>query len=164
MKISRLLFAITALTAIWIVLRESLSIFDVVLGVAVSLACIFFARRFLPTDEVDNVRLYKLLLYPLWLLGQIYMSGFFVIKMILFGARADFIHVDTKLKSNITRVIMGNSITLVPGSITLDHNDHKFTVVMMRGKNAPKPKGDMGEQVKGKFEAKLIKAEIDTSV
>jgi len=159
MKVPRLLFAIISLTAIWIIMRESFSFLDVVLGVAASLACIFFARRFLPTDEVDEVKLSRLFLYPVWLLGQIYLSGFFVIRMILFGARADFIHIDTKLKSNILRVMLGNSITLVPGSITLDHNDDKFIVVVMRDKNASNPKGDMGEQVKGKLEAKLIKAE-----
>jgi len=159
MKFSRLVFSIIALTAIWIVLRESISVLDVVLGAAAAASCIFFGRRFLPADEADDVKLSRLFLYPFWILGQIYLSGFFVIRMIIFGARADFIHADTALKSNILRVILGNSITLVPGSITLDHNEHGFTVVMMRGKNASEPKGDMGQAVKGKLEAKLIKAE-----
>jgi len=159
MKFSRTLFAVIALTAIWIVMREQFSIFDLVLGAAAGIACIFFARRFLPIEEEDTAKLSRLFLYPLWILGQIYMSGFFVIRMILFGARADIIHVDTKLKSNILRVILGNSITLVPGSVTLDHNEHGYTVVKMSDKNDSAPKGDMSEAVKGKLEAKLIKAE-----
>jgi len=159
MKFSRLLFSIISLTVIWIVLRENISVFDIIMGVAAGTACLFFAQKFLPDEEVDNVKLYKIITYPFWLLGQIYLSGFFVIRMIIFGARADFVHIDTKLESNILRVILGNSITLVPGSITLDQEGRKYTVVWMRDKGASDPEGDISSAVKGKLEARLIEAE-----
>ncbi|MCL2392495.1 MAG: Na+/H+ antiporter subunit E [Oscillospiraceae bacterium] len=159
MKFSRLLFSILFLTVIWIILRENISLFDVVLGVLVGIACIMFARRLLPLEDSDNVNFSRLVTYPFWLLGQIYLSGFFVMKMIINGARADIVRVDTKLKSDILRVIMGNSITIVPGSITLEQEDHEYTVVWMRPSSASDPAGDVGNAVKGKLEAKLIKAE-----
>ena len=161
MKFSRLLFGVLALTVTWIVLRETIGIFDVVLGVVAGVACLFFSQRFLPTEEVDTVKFSKLITYPFWLLGQIYLSGFVVIKMIITGARADFIPIDTKLRSNVMRVILGNSITLVPGSITLDQNENEYVVVLMRDKTAPDPVGDMSDTVKGKLEARLIRAEKD---
>jgi len=159
MKFSRLLFSIVSLTAIWVVMRESFSLFDVAIGIAAGFACLFFSQRFLPTDDMDNVKFTRILTYPIWLLGQIYLAGFSVIKMIILGARADFVQVDTKLKSNIMRVILGNTITLVPGSITLDQDESNYTVVWMRKKNAPDPEGDVSEAVKGKFERRLIKSE-----
>jgi multicomponent Na+:H+ antiporter subunit E len=159
MKFSRLLFSIVSLTVIWIVLRENISVFDVIMGIVAGTACLLFAQRFLPSEEVDNVKFHRIITYPFWLLGQIYLSGFFVIRMIIFGARADFVPIKTKLDSNIMRVILGNSITLVPGSITLDQNKNKYTVVLMRDKDASDPEGDMSDIVKGKLEARLIKAE-----
>lgn len=159
MKFSRFLFSVVSLTVIWIVLREEISVFDVVIGVAASIACLFFSQRFLPADDVDDVKFYRIITYPFWLLGQIYLAGFVVIKMIIFGARADFVQVNTELKSNIMRVILGNTITLVPGSITLDQSQDHYTVVWMRRSDAPDPVGDLSEAVKGKFERKLIKAE-----
>jgi len=159
MKFSRLLFSIVSLTVIWIVLRENISVLDIVVGIVAGTACLLFAQRFLPSEEVDNVKFHKIITYPFWLLGQIYLSGFFVIRMIIFGARADFVPISTKLNSNIMRVILGNSITLVPGSITLDQKKNKYTVVLMRDKDASDPEGDMSDIVKGKLEAKLIKAE-----
>jgi len=159
MKFSRLLFSIISLTTIWVVLRENISIFDVVVGIVAGTACLLFAQRFLPDEEVDNVKFHRIITYPFWLLGQIYLSGFFVIRMIIFGARADFVHIETKLESNIMRVILGNSITLVPGSITLDQNENEYTVVWMRDKDAGDPDGDMSDAVKGKLESKLIRAE-----
>jgi len=159
MKFSRFLFSVITLTIIWVILREEISVFDIIIGVLASTACLFFSQRFLPADDVDNVKFRRLWYYPFWLLGQIYVAGFSVIKMIILGARADFVNVDTKLKSNIMRVILGNTITLVPGSVTLDQEQNHYTVVWMRSKDAADISGDMSEQVKGKFERKLIMAE-----
>ncbi|MCL2365953.1 MAG: Na+/H+ antiporter subunit E [Oscillospiraceae bacterium] len=159
MRFSRKVLGVFSLAVIWIVLRENFSLFDVALGVGAGIACLFFANRFLPAEPSEEIKLSRLITYPFWLVGQIYLSGFFVIKMIVLGARADIVHFNTRLNSNVLKVIMGNSITLVPGSITLDYHDSEYTVVWMRAKNASKPKGDSGNAVKGKLEARLIKAD-----
>jgi len=159
MKFSRLLFGVLFLTIIWIVLRENLSLIDIALGLVIGTACMVFARRLLPLDESDSVRFSRLVTYPFWLVGQIYLSGFFVMKMIILGARTDFVRIDTELKSSILQVILGNSVTLIPGSITLEQVEDHYIVVCMRDKSAHRPKKDIGDILKGKLEARLIKAE-----
>jgi len=160
MRVFRRVLGVLSLTIVWIILREDFSLFDVALGIVVGSACLFFTGRFLPAERFEAIKLSRLITYPFWLLGQIYLSGFFVIKMIILGARADIVHFNTDLNSTILKVIMGNSITLIPGSITLDYHDKEYTVVWMRARTESKPKNS-GDALKGKLEARLIKADCD---
>ena len=158
MRFFRRVLGVLGLALVWILLRENFSLFDLALGIVAGAACLYFTSRFLPAERFEPIKLSRLITYPFWLLGQIYLSGFFVIKMIIMGARADIVHFDTKLNSNTLKVIMGNSITLIPGSITLDYTGSEYTVVWMRARTSSKPR-NAGDALKGKLEARLIKAD-----
>lgn len=49
------------------------------------------------------------------------------------------VEIDPKLKSNIALVLLGNSITLTPGTLTLDEHDGKLYIHCLNAKSA-KPK------------------------
>ena len=153
------IYATIALTFLWVLLREEFSVSTVIIGFIVSAACMFYSQKYLPLEKIADVNFFKLIFYPIYLLGQIYWAGFYVIKIILTGAKIDIVEIDTKIKSNTLRVILADSITLTPGSILLDLTDDKITLVWLRPKNSPVPCEGDGDKIKGHMEKTLLKAQ-----
>jgi len=152
---------IALLTVIWVVLREEVTPFTVVTGVGISIGAIAYSRRFLPLSRITNVSFSVLIPYIFYLIGQIYLSGFYVIKIILQGkARADIIETRTVITNEALRVILADSITLTPGSILLDLTEDRITVVVLMSSNEPAVTGAEADGlVKGHLEEKLIAAQ-----
>jgi multicomponent Na+:H+ antiporter subunit E len=148
-----------ALTLVWVLLSERLSVFVVVTGIAASILCLSFSRRYLPFKEITNVRFKKLVTYPFYLIGQVYLSGFYVIRIIITGARVDMAEFKTDISNEFLRVILANSITLTPGSILLDLKGDTLTALWLRKKSDPAGHENVGEILKGGLEKRLLKAE-----
>ena len=152
------LYSIILLTAVWVILREGFTISIVVSGLVISACCVFFALRFLPLSKTDPINPLRLALYLFFLLGQMYSACFMVIKIIFTGAHVEIVEIQTKLTNKFLRTILVNSITLVPGSVSLGLEDNRITVLWLKKKN------DIGsanadEFLKGKLERVLIKAQ-----
>ena len=151
---------IALLTFVWIILREDFTVFTIVTGVVISIGCMAYSRKFLPLKKITNVDFFKLFLYLFYLIGQIYLSGFYVIKMILFDkARADLIEVRTAITNQSLRVVLADSITLTPGSILLDLTEDRIKVVLLISVSEPKELENVDQLVKGRLEEKLLKAQ-----
>ena len=154
-----MIFAVPALTLLWVILMEELSIMSVALGVLTGIIVTLFSRRFLPYQQIENVNFFKLLTYPFFLIGQTYVAGFMVIKIFIKGAVVDIVTVKTKLKNETLRVILADSITLTPGSILLDLDENNITLLWMKDKETKTDPEIAGELLKGKLEKRLLKAE-----
>ncbi|GAH60549.1 unnamed protein product [marine sediment metagenome] len=65
-------------------------------------------------------------IYPLVLLTKVYLASFKMIIPVITGqSNPRVVHFRTRLKSELARVVLANSITLTPGTLTLDlDNDH----------------------------------------
>ena len=151
---------ILALTCVWILLREDFTIATIISGVVFSILTLIFCNKALPMGRVGDVRFYKLAMYPLFLIGQVYMAGFHVIKLIFTGASAEIIQVKTGLESESLRILLVDSVTLTPGSVLIKLDGDEFTLLWLKGK------GDEGlsenqrdEIIKGKLEKWLSRAE-----
>ena len=145
------------LTLIWIILREEFTPFTVTTGIIISLACIAYSRKFLPIKAIENVKPFWLIMHLFYVLGQIYLSGFYVIKAIITNARADILRSRTALTNETLRVILADSITLTPGSILLDLTEDRITAVVLIEKEDSVDNPD--EWVKGSLENFLLKAQ-----
>ena len=155
-----MLFSIIALTIIWIILRESVTISTALIGIVISTGCVFLYNRIMPLPGVKSVKTFRLLLYLVYLFGQVFLGGFLVIKRIVVGADVDIVPIKTKISNNFLQTILSNSITLIPGSISLDLNDDTITVVRFKEKSDDSRDTEKaGESLKGKIERVLIKAE-----
>jgi multicomponent Na+:H+ antiporter subunit E len=89
-----------------------------------------------------------------------YWAAILAIKLILVGAKADVVKIRTKIKSDFLKVALANSITLVPGSVTLDLKDNRLTVMMLRDKNAKdEDLENAGKLMTEKLEKRLLKAQ-----
>lgn len=77
-----------------------------------------------------------LLRYWLYLLGQIIQSNVQMVKIIL-SPSADIdprlVHVRSQQRSGLGRVVLGNSITLTPGTVTVDIHGDEFEVHALNG-------------------------------
>jgi len=152
---------VMALTFVWIILVESLSIVAISTGITISVACVFFAKKYLPLDKIRGVNFSKLATYPFFLIGQIFSSSIYVSKIILFGAKTDIVEVETSIENDSLRVMLADSVTLTPGSLLLELQDGKMTILWLRGKNAPDVTqvADANIQIMGKLEDRLAKAQ-----
>ena len=153
------LFVYIALTLVWIVLVEEISWRSLAMGMFFTIICLHFAGKFLPYEEIRRVNFFRLITFPFFLVGQIYASGFVVIKIILKGHKLDIVTVRTKIQNETLRVMLADTITLTPGSIMLDLVDDFVVILWMREKGLKVDSDTAGELIKGKLERGLLRAE-----
>lgn len=127
-------FAQLALTAVWVIMMEELSWRSVAMGLLFSMLAVFFISKFLPYPEIKDVRFFKLLTYPFFLIGQIYLGGFQMMKAVLKGSAVRIDTVKTDLKAEALRVILGDSVTLTPGSVLLGLEGDELTFIWFHDK------------------------------
>ena len=115
---------IVLLTFLWIILFERFTPFIILSGLCVVSLSIWFSEKFLMDDTFYALfpfNIFKLFRYAVFLILEIYKSGFSIIPVIFTGnAKPGVVEIHTELESNISLVILCNSITLTPGTITLD--------------------------------------------
>ena len=154
------LYAVLLLTFVWSILRESFSILTVAAGIVISALCIFFCHKFLPLPRTPELHVLRLAVYPFFLIWQVYVAGLSAIKLILTDAHVEIVEIKTGLSSLFLRIVLVNSITLVPGSVSLDLKDDVITVLWLKKKSAgPDHTKNAGERIKGGMERMLLKAQ-----
>ena len=122
---------------IWLLLSTSLNLMHVGLGLLAS-----FAVAWLNTDRaVSRFMIVQLRFarYFIWLVGRILYSGFHLSVMILrpsLPIDPKMIHYRTHVHEEGGIVLMGNSITLTPGTITVEVNSQELVVHAMDDKSA----------------------------
>ena len=156
-------FSITsiALFGLWLLFTSSLTTFYLIagfLGAALIAALTFDV--FIPQHQAN---LHFTLPNPLFLVmymgklvGALYGSSWKMLQAIVTGdVQPRIVYFRTRLRSDLARMALANSITLTPGTITLDLNDdhlivHWFFCTTHHTKAA-------GEEIKGKLEAAIQK-------
>ena len=152
------IYALVGLAVLWVILVEEFSLISVISGALIGGGCIYFSRKMIPLEKVEGVNFLRLLFYPFFLIGEIYLMGFLVIHMILTGARVDIVDVKTKLKSDVLKTALLNSITLTPGSIPLDLKGDTVTVLNLGSTKNDDPHQAV-DKLRARLEKRLIKAQ-----
>jgi len=156
------LYAILILTAVWIILQESFTLQTITFGLIISIVGVLFVRRFLSVPKLTGIKPFRIILYPFYLLWRLYAADFSVIKAIFSEPHIEVVKVKTKLTNKSLQLLLVNSITLVPGSLSLDLDDDEITVLWMGEKSKlPNADDEMEEMIKGKLERALLKAQKD---
>ena len=123
------------LLLLWIVFNGRITVEIVIFGILIALAVSLFAAGFLGYSFKREFAILKclpdFLLYLLILIFEIIKANFVLVGMIFKGSKAlspAICHFHTKLRSNIARTILADSITLTPGTITVSMRDDEFYV------------------------------------
>jgi len=114
---------IVLLFGIWLVLTNSIALANIVVGLIVSVTIALFYTRSFKEDDVEMISPLWLGVYIVVFLKNIIISNIQISKRIL---RKDMrlapaiVAVKTDLKSDWKKLLLANSITLTPGTLTLD--------------------------------------------
>lgn len=136
MKLLRPLILFTALFGFWFLLSQKTEPLFLILGFISAVPLTWFTLRLLDTvRDVDadprNINIAALLWYTAWLLLQIPPAAVAISRTVLAPTRMPkpaVITFNTGLRSPTARTVLANSITLVPGTMTLDVDGATFVV------------------------------------
>jgi multicomponent Na+:H+ antiporter subunit E len=122
------------LLALWLVLSGHYDAFHVTLGLICCALVSFFSYDLLfPAFQWGRnlAILFRFMAYLPWLFYQIILSNLHVARMVLHPQMPidpAIVEFKTKLKSSLSQTTLANSITLTPGTITVDIRDGKYYV------------------------------------
>jgi multicomponent Na+:H+ antiporter subunit E len=162
-----LVFQALLLAAVWILISGRFEP-DYLAWGAVSIALVLWLNsklRSIPLAENEpsgssHIDLPRLTLYLLWLVWQMVKSGFYVAYIILhprMPIQPVIVRFTSEQPNVIARVILGNSITLTPGTLTLEIKGNRFVVHALTHDTDEDPfSGRMGAKV-----CKLYRRECD---
>jgi multicomponent Na+:H+ antiporter subunit E len=136
MRIIRALVLFVLLLGFWQILSWRIDPLFMVLGVASAAIITAFSVWLLEQvighrEEEPRISLVWLLAYLAWLLPRIFASGFAVARVVLDPRRSPqpgVVRFSTSLRSPAARTMLANSITLTPGTITLNVDGDEYTV------------------------------------
>lgn len=120
---------------IWIIFNGQFTLEIAAFGIVVAGLIYWFICRFLDYQPRNDIvllkRLFLLLHYVFVLVKEIMKANAVVFKMI-YSSRYEIepviIHFKTHLSSNFAKVLLANSITLTPGTITVSLKDDEYVV------------------------------------
>lgn len=120
---------------VWVIFNGRLTLEIAVFGIAVAAAMFAFVCRFMDYSLQKEFRFYKnipaYLQYLYCLVKEIIAANIVVSRMILTRKERMepvIVRVHTDLKTEIARVVLANSITLTPGTITVSLTDRELLV------------------------------------
>ena len=123
------------LVLLWIIFNGRFTLEILVFGILISAAVCLFVVKFFGYSFKKEFCILKLIpdlvAYFCVLLVEIIKANFAVMKLILFNAKTiepTVVHFHTDLKSKLARVLLANSITLTPGTITSSMHEDEFYV------------------------------------
>ena len=151
----RYLYTFLIMFGFWILLSGKFDLFHLTLGVLSSGLVALLSSDILMYDSKKNDRLaiaFRFSCYVPWLLYQIVLSTLHVTFLALHPKMRDMIDptivtFKTKLKGDIARVALANSITLTPGTITIRIEDGIFYVHAISRKAAAGLPGEMEDRL-----------------
>ena len=135
-KWSFIRFLITALFlyAVWLLFTASIAPYSLIFGALGSLLIAALTYNVFIARHQANLKYIipnpiNLILYICILIFFIYRASFSMVRSVVTGKSSPrIVHFRTRLKSDMARMVLANSITLTPGTITVDLNDDHLTV------------------------------------
>ena len=121
--------------AVWMILNGKVTAEICIFGVLISAALFYFMCRYMEYSLKKELLLFRLV--PLFihyfgvLVKEIVKANVCVLKIILspeLQPEPAFVYFDTDFKTGLARVLLANSITLTPGTITVSVEDDRFCV------------------------------------
>ena len=144
------------LMALWIVFSGRFDIAHLTMGVISSAFVAVFSGKLMFSSQNPKgvLRLwFRLAAYVPWLVYQIFVANLHVMMLVLHPRMMDRIHpkiirFDSRLKSDYARMLFANSITLTPGTITVDVTAlGRFTVHCIDDPSGASLPGKMEEKI-----------------
>jgi multicomponent Na+:H+ antiporter subunit E len=121
----------------WLLLSWRVDLLFIAMGLGSAAIVTWLSRPLLDAVLGDqeraapHVNLVWLVRYSIWLIGRLPMAGWQILRVVLDPRRSPrpgVVRFRTELASPAARTMLATSITMIPGTMTLDVNGHEFTV------------------------------------
>ena len=120
---------------VWIIFNGAITVEITIFGLIISAAMYAFVCKFMDYNVKKDIaygkRIFRILQYICVLVWEIVKANFAVIKLII-SSRCELepvlVRFKTDLKTRQARVILANSITLTPGTITVTLEGDEYVV------------------------------------
>jgi len=157
---------ILVLAAVWIILNEAVTLWTVATAPLVGFIVLVFTNTFVLNDDYSSryaIRPLALLRYAVVLVWQIYVAGFHAMaKIVRGGINVNIVEFDTALERDFHIALLANSITLTPGTVTMEKNGRHLKVIWIDAHTLDPE--EAGEEIKGGFERLLVRMEARDKV
>jgi len=116
---------------LWLILSNHTQIQDILVGIIVSMSVAFMYVNMFKQKNVELIKPVWLFVYLYVLLKNLVISNLQLSKIILskkIEISPAIIKVETSLKSDWKKLMLANSITLTPGTLTLDIKENSLFI------------------------------------
>lgn len=120
---------------VWLILNGRITAEICILGAVISAALFYFICRFMGYSVKKEYLLFRMvpffIRYAWVLVKEIVKANVCVLKLIVspeLQPEPALVYFDTRLKTQLARVMLADSITLTPGTITVSVEDNHFCV------------------------------------
>lgn len=139
-KITGNALLILIFSIIFAVLQGKFSITTIGIGLVISFITIIATNLLLKEQyqNLFNIRIIFFIPYALYLIKEIFISGIRSSYMVLSGnAKMEFIQYKSNLESDLLLNILSNSITLTPGTVTVNRQGENLLIIRLYSKEKP---------------------------
>ncbi len=133
-KFNRYVFTVIVLYVSWILITATTRTDELIVGIIVSLLVAIGTYDYLSIQGLRHLslkRLWFLVIYIPYYLWQVILANFDMAYRVLAPSmpiKPGFVIVHTDLKTDSGKLALANSITLTPGTLTMDVKDDKLLV------------------------------------
>jgi len=128
----RVLFWSGLLFCIWLILSANLQMANIVVGLVISFSIsLLYTQLFAKEDKFEMINPFWFFVYLLVLAKNLITSNLQIAKRVLskdMKLAPQIVEVKTELKSEWKKLLLANSITLTPGTLTLDIKDDTLEI------------------------------------
>lgn len=128
------LFLTLLCCAVWCVLMQDFHPLTIALGSGCGAAVVFITHRFVfaRDNAIDPLPLWRIAWYPAYLAASIFRAGFRLIPAVLRGRCSIGVYrIRTRVQGDLRLALLANSITLTPGTVTVDLRGDTLTVLCL---------------------------------
>jgi len=138
-KALKYLFTVLIFAGIYIILKEKLNLVVFISGCVLAVAALWLTDRFLLREayiQQYTLKPIRFIGYFFFLLYQILRNGFIAAYLTLF-AKADyaFFSYRSSLTDDFKLNLLANSITLTPGTVTVDRDNKTLLIIQLIREN-----------------------------
>jgi multicomponent Na+:H+ antiporter subunit E len=133
-KIVRIIMTVFYLMAGWLLFTGTVAAIPLLLGLLFStIIALATYHLFIEEQEAERraliPRVYLLIGYLVLIMGKVYLASFRIAWKVVSGdITPRIVHFRSRLRSDLARVALANSITLTPGTLTLDLDEDHLVV------------------------------------
>jgi len=142
----------------WLLLNMSMNPINLAAGIAVSALVTALSKGILYNENgywYKPIRVGRLILYLLRLIGEIFKSSLsYLARIIKKDSNPVVVEVELQVEDPLVVAIIANSITLTPGTITVDVDENKLTVISLKDNKSSKE--SVIKEIHDKFESYFI--------